>query len=284
MVLTTSSVQGGKRLYMLHQGDYERSTYGPFIGDAGLDFEALSAAFRNESYSQAEAKGEDYSSLYESDFPAWLVAKGILSLVETVDVEISVNTSGDDAYVPKHWPTCPECGDGRGELQYGEVRRSLNRIKTFKRCTKCSNEWGHTEEANDSRWPMLEDDGRDTPAACVPFAISKATGIDFATVLNVCKRHDWSTTGMSPANAIVAARELGFRLTWVDLLSSKTPTSPTLKRLLPELSDGRNYVVGTKGHWLAIVGGRIVDNDNDTGLGSRVLELYEVTRVQAMAA
>lgn len=276
--------QGGKCVYMLHHGDYERSSHGPYTGEPGLDFVALSSTFRSESYAQAEAKGEDYLTLYESDFPSWLVAKGILSLVETVDIEISVNTSGDDAYVPKHWPKCPECNDGRGEPEYGKVRHSLNRVETFKRCTKCGNEWGHTEEANHSHWPMLEDDGRDTPGACVPFAISKATGIDFATVLTVCKRHGWSTAGMPQTNAIVAARELGFRLTWVDLLSSKTPTAPTLKRLLPELSYGRNYVVGTKGHWLAIVDGQIVDNDSNTGLGCRVLELYEVAMVQAMAA
>ena len=89
---------------------------------------------------------------------------------------------------------------------------------------------------------------------------------------------------MAQSNAIVAARELGFSLTWVSLVSAKTPSAPTLKRLLPELNDGRNYVAGLKGHWLAIVDGQIMDNDTDTGLGRKVLELYEVRMVQALAA
>jgi hypothetical protein len=47
--------------------------------------------------------------------------------------------------------------------EYGECRKSLNRIETFRRCTECRHEWGHAEEANDTRKPMLDDDGRDTP-------------------------------------------------------------------------------------------------------------------------
>ncbi len=287
MPLTTSSTeitQSGKRLYMLYQGDYERSSYGPYIGDAGLDFVALSEVFRSESYAQAEAKADDYCSLHESDFPAWLVAKDILSPVETTGIEISISTSGDDAYVPKHWPLCPDCCIGRGDPQYGVARTSLNRIKTYKRCTECGHEWGHTEVAIDTSKPMLDDDGRDTPGACVPFAIAKACGIEFATVLEVCVRHGWSSTGMAQSNAVVAARELGFSLTRVSLVSDKTPSAPTLKRLLPELNDGRNYVAGVNGHWLAIVDGKIMDNDTNTGLGRKVLELYEVRMVQALAA
>jgi len=287
VTLTTSPTeftQSGKRLYMLYQGNYERNSYGPYIGDSGLDFAALSAVFRSESYALAEAKADDYCSLYESDFPAWLVAKGILSPVETTGIEISVSTSGGDAYVPKHWPVCPDCGNGRGDPQYGDARKSLNRIKTYKRCTECGHEWGHTEVANDTSKPMLDDDGRDTPGACVPFALAKACGIEFATVLDVCARHGWSGTGMAQTNAIFAARELGFSLAWVNLVSAKTPSAPTLKRLLPELNDGRNYVAGVKGHWLAIVDGQIMDNDANTGLGRKVLELYEVRMVQAMAA
>lgn len=272
--------QSGKRLYMLHWGDYERSSSGPYLGDSGLDFVALAEVYRNERYAEAEAAKEDYCSVYESEFNSWLVNKGILSPVETTNVEIAISTSFDNAYVPKHWPVCPECNGGRGDPQYGEARKSLNRVKTFKRCTECSHEWGHAEEANDSSRPMLEDDGRDTPGACVPFAISKACGLDFMTVLNMCSNHGWSNTGMPQAKAIVAARELGFSLTWKNWAGIGTPTPPTLKRLLPVLAPGRNYVVGVKGHWLSIVDGQIVDNDTSSGLGRKVLELYEVGLVQ----
>ena len=285
MAVATSIIefaQSGKHLYMLYCGEYERSSYGPYVGDSGLDFAALAKAYRQESYAQAEAKEEDYCTVDEDGFATWLVGKGLLSPVETKSVEI--DTSSDSAYLPKHWPVCPACGHGRGEKEYGECRKSLNRIQTFRRCTECRHEWGHTEEANDTSKPMLDDDGRDTPGACVPFAISKACGLDFATVLKVCANHGWSNTGMAQANAIVAARELGFSLTWKNWAGIGTTTPPTLKRLLPVLSPGRNYVVGVKGHWLSIVEGQIVDNDTSCGLGRKVLELYEVELVQAMAA
>ena len=269
---------------MLYQGDYERRSYGPYVGDSGLDFAVLSEVFRSESYAQAEAKADDYCLLDESDFLAWLVAKGILSPLETTGIEISFNTSGNDAYVPKHWPVCPDCRNGRGDPQYGDVRKSLNRIKTYKRCTECGHEWGHAEVAYNIGKPMLDDDGRDTLGACVPFAIAKACGIEFATVLDVCTRHGWSCTGMAQTNAVIAARELGFSLTRVSLGGTKNPSAPTLKRLLPVLNDGRNYVAGVKGHWLAIVDGQIMDNDTSTGLNRKVLELYEVRMVQALAA
>lgn len=282
--VSTEFTQRGKLLYMLYHGDYERQSYGPYVGDSGLDFAVLSEVFRRESYAQAETKADDYCSLYESDFLAWLVAKGILSPIETTGIELSVSTSGNDAYVPKHWPVCPDCGTGRGDPQYGDARRSLNRIKTYKRCTECGHEWGHTEVPNNTSKPMLDDDGRDAPGACVPFAIAKACGIEFATVLEVCTRHGWSDTGMAQTNAVVAAREMGFSLTRVSLGGTKNPSTPTLKRLLPELNDGRNYIAGVKGHWLAIVDGQIMDNDTNTGLGRKVLELYEVRMVQALAA
>lgn len=123
----------GKRLYMLRWGDYERSSSGPYLGDTCLDFAALAKAYRQESYAQAEAKEEDYCPVDEDGFATWLVDKGLLSPVETENVDI--NTSSDSAYLPKHWPVCPVCGDGRGEKEYGECRKSLNRINTFRRCT-----------------------------------------------------------------------------------------------------------------------------------------------------
>jgi len=126
---------------------------------------------------------------------------------------------------------------------------------------------------------MLDDDGRDTRGACVPFAISKACRLDFAMVMQVCTNHGWSDTGMAPTNAIVAARELGFNLTWKGWSGVGTSNAPTLKRLLSDLVPGRNYIAGVKGHWLAIVDGQIVDNDSKSGLGCKVHELYEVSRV-----
>lgn len=275
----------GKCVYMLRDGDeYSRSVSGPFLGDPGIDFVQLADTFRVERYAQAEAKGEDCCYASESDFYSWLVDKGFLTPLVTTDVEIELRHSGEKAYAPKHWPVCPECEGGRGEPHYGEVRRSLNRIKTFKRCTDCGHEWGYAEEANDTSRPMLEDDGRDTIGGCVPFAISKACGIEFATVLNVCARHGWSQEGMDQDKAIGAARELGYSLTWKAYAGVGSSAAPTLKRLLAGLPRGRNYVAGVRGHWLAIVDGQVVDNDTNGGHGRKVLELYEVGLMQAIAA
>lgn len=288
MEISTSSIhpaRGDKTLYMLYWGEsYERDSSGPYHGAAGLDFAALAESYRKERYAAAEAAKEDYCMLGEGDFTRWLVNKGIFSPVETANVEIEIRTSSENAYVPKHWPECPACGSGRGEQEYGEVKNSLNRVKTFRRCTECRHEWAHAEEANDSSRPMLDDDGRDTPGACVPFAISKACGLDFATVLKVCASHGWSDDGMQQEHAVVAARELGFDLIWQSRAGFWTSEAPTLKRLLAELPLGRNYVVGLKGHWLAIVDGQVVDNETNSGLGRKVQELYEVRVAQAAAA
>lgn len=283
--VSATPAEGTKALYMLYWGEsYERGSSGPFHGAAGLDFVALAGSYRKARYAAAEAKQEDYCMLGEDDFVGWLVETGILSPIETKNVGIEIRTTSDNAYVPKHWPECPECSTGRGDKEYGEVRRSLNRVNTFRRCTECQHEWGHTEEANNSTLPMSDDDGRDTPGACVPFAISKACGLDFAMVMRVCVNHGWKNTGMAQTNAIVAARELGFALSWKNLAGVGTSKAPTLKRLLPMLAPRRNYIAGVKGHWLAIVDGQIVDNDTNSGLGRKVQELYEINLVQAAAA
>ena len=277
--------ENGKVTYMLGWGEhYERRSSGPYLGAPGLDFSALIKDYRRDRYAEANAAKEDYCGLYESEFSGWLVRKGILAPVEVIDVEVSITTSSEDAYVPLHWPECPACHDGRGEQEYDAVRRSLNRVTAFRRCTECRHEWGHIEEPNDASRPMLDDDGRDTPGACVPFAISKACGIGFADVLKVCEKHGWSETGMNQSKAVVAARELGFDLVWLGRHGVGSETPPTLKRLLGELPANRNYVVGVKDHWLALVRGQIIDNDTNSTPARKVLELYEVKPAQAVAA
>jgi hypothetical protein len=289
MTITTPIIQlssEGSAIYMLHWGEYEdKATYGPYLGATGLDFEALAEEYRRDRYAAAEAAQEDYCSLDEGNFTAWLVAKGILAPIQTADIVVQIGTSFDNAYVPKHWPECPECGEGRGEQEYGEVRRSLNRVMSFRRCTECRHEWDHVEVANNSRLPMLDDDGRDTAGGCVPFAIGKACGIDWATVKDVCTKYGWSTTdGMrTPHNAMLAAKELGHELVSHDVLR-KGLSQPTLKQVTSQLAGGGNYIIGLRGHWLALVNGQLVDNDNNSGMTSRVIEVFEVRKVQAIAA
>lgn len=278
-------VSDGRVIYMLSCGEYEdKATYGPYLGKQGMDFTALKNEYRADRYAAAEKTQEDYCSLSESDFVDWLLSTGHLLRIEASHEYIEISTSFDEAYVPKHWPECPHCGEGRGELEYGAVRRSLNRIATFRRCTECSHEWDHCETANNSQLPMLEDDGRDTEGGCVPFAISKACGLPFAEVKETCAQHGWNWTGMPPATAVVAARTLGFDLVRIVRQGIGSPKPPTLRQLVSELPSDRNYIIGVKQHWLAVVNGQIIDNDTNSGLGRKALELYEVRAVQAVAA
>ncbi|MDR6397919.1 hypothetical protein ACTOWA_00540 [Herbaspirillum seropedicae] len=271
--------------YMLGWGDhYERGSSGPFLGPVGLDFAALSAEYRRERYAEANIAMKDHCWLSEEDFCSWLLQKGILTPVESTHVELDIRTSGDEAFVPLHWPECPQCSRGRGEQEYGMLRRSLNRITAFRRCTECRHEWGHVDEPNDSKRPMIEDDGRDTTGGCVPFAISKACGVEWNTVKAICARYGWTENGMNtPHNAALAIRELGYDLVAVDVPRNGL-SKPTLKQVATQLSTARSYIIGIRGHWLAVVNGRIIDNDNNSGMTSRVVELYEVRKQQAVAA
>lgn len=271
---------------MLRWGEYEdKVVYGPYVGQTGLDFVALSQQFRREQHAEKEAAEEDYCPIHESDFVPWLLSKGILTCIETRGVDVSIHTSGDNEYVPKHWPLCPKCEEGRGEKHYGAVRQSLNRVVGYRRCTQCHHEWGHEEEPNDTSRPMVEDDGRDTRGACVPFSIAKACELNFHDVLAVCKRHGWNSAGgMYPNRALEATAEMGYRLIMVERYDGGETAKPTLKQIVARLSRNKNYIVAVKNHWLAVVGGEITDNETDSGPGRRVLEVYEVRKSQANAA
>lgn len=283
---TLVNVPTGMTVYMLNWGDsYERQSEGPYVGKIGLDFHLLSEEYRSETYAQHEAALADWCYLSEGDFAKWLVVKGVLHPVASISVELSVPRGPDAAYVPTHWPECPMCRQGRGEKDYGEPRRSLNRIPVFYRCTECRHEWAHGEEPVIDGSPMLEDDGRDAEGGCVPFAISQACGLAFQQVADVCRTHGWDkTTGMQQSHAVLAAREMGF-----DLVSQRrhgvgSDSPPTIKQLLSCLARGKNYILGVRGHWLAVVDGRVVDNDTNSGLGRRVIELYEVSQSGQAAA
>lgn len=178
-------------VYMLHD-EYHESTYGPYLGVPGLDFSSLSAKFRTESYAKAEAAGDDYCVIGGLDeFARWLLERGVLVSMETVSVAIDLDAGGENRYIPKHWPICPQCGTGHGEevMSEGSVRRALNRAEWHRSCTECGHAWDHHDEPYDSGKPMLEDDGRCIPNGCVPYAISQACALPIAEVMEVCRRH-----------------------------------------------------------------------------------------------
>jgi peptidoglycan/xylan/chitin deacetylase (PgdA/CDA1 family) len=82
---------------------------------------------------------------------------------------------------------------------------------------------------------------------------------------------------------MLAAKELGHELVSHDVLR-KGLSQPTLKQVTSQLAGGGNYIIGLRGHWLALVNGQLVDNDNNSGMTSRVIEVFEVRKVQAIAA
>lgn len=272
--------EAGSSIYVLSWGEYDsKQDSGPLLGASDLDFAVLADEYRHDRYAAADAAGEDNCWLDEGDFTAWLLDKGKLRPIETQSVRLEPFSHD---FVPTHWPACPECGSGRGEPGFENPRDSLNRVTAYRRCTECRHSWGHVEVANNPRFPMLEDDGRDHEGGCVPFAISKACGLAFFDVLEVCQRHGWSNRhGMATAKAVIAAGELGFALIQQNRSGVGTANAPTLKRLLADLPRDRNYIAGVKGHWLALVRGVIVDNDTNSGPGKKVLELYEVRKAGA---
>lgn len=87
---------------------------GLFYRDAGLDSESLSVQCRQDLYAQAEDKQEDWCWPGNSELVDWLQQKGLLSPADCVHVRCEIDTQGENAYAPKHWPACPECRHGRG--------------------------------------------------------------------------------------------------------------------------------------------------------------------------
>lgn len=272
--------EAGNSIYVLSWGEYDsKQNSGPLLGASDLDFAVLADEYRRDRYAAADAAGEDQCWLDEGDFTSWLIDKGTLRPIETRSVRLEPFSH---SFIPTHWPECPECRSGRGEPEFENVRKSLNRVTAYRCCTECRHSWAHVEVPNNSRFPMLEDDGRDHEGGCVPFAISKACGLAFFDVLEVCRRHGWSNRhGMATAKAVIAAGELGFALIRQNRCGVGTANAPTLKRLLAELPHDRNYIAGVKGHWLALVRGVIVDNDTNSGPGKKVMELYEVRKAGA---
>lgn len=262
-----------KVVYMLHE-EHGSLAGGPLLGEPGLNFSALAAEFRVQCFAQCEATGDDYCFVSESDFVSWLLEREILSPMESVAVTVKIDTSGENAYVPNHWPLCPECGLGRGEQDMGRVAYSLNRAEWRHKCTKCGHAWGHHDEPYYYDKPMLDDDGRCIQSGCVPYSISQAGGLPMPQVLEVCRDRGWCEgEGIPEDKGIDAARVLGLRVTagHVQMVAGKL----TLRRLLDTLSPTKNYIVATRGHWLAVVKGENRDQA-DTSLRTEVTGYWEV--------
>jgi len=149
----------GNDVYTFEWGNYEDwRSVGPYIGTFGLDFRALAVDYRRDRYASAEAAQKDECRVDEDDFIAWMIERAILTPVQKTNSTIDFYYDSDNRYIPQHWPECPECRKGRGEQEYGDERRHLNRVVSLLRCTNCGNEWGHHEVANNPNLPMLGDD------------------------------------------------------------------------------------------------------------------------------
>lgn len=262
-------------LYMLGDGC---DSYGPYAGEAGLDFASLSERYRSQKYAAAESAKEDYCFVSEYDFVVWLIEQDILRPYQTVQVRIEIDTRGELGYAPAHWPLCPACNTGRGDTAVQTRLPGLNRLRLHYVCTRCKHEWGTHDEPIDEKAPMIEDDGRYIENGCVPYSLSQAGGLPIDEVIAACSRHGWSQTdGMLDACGIVAAKELGLRLVLSDPFhrASARERTMTLARTLAILPSDRNHIVATKGHWLPVVQGQNRD-PAQTHMRAQAQSVWEV--------
>lgn len=268
-----------KIVYML-SGD-EGDSDGPFLGVPDIDFSLLASKFRAERYAQCEAERKDYCHISESDFVSWLLATGVLSPLKATEAYIRVDTSGENAYVPQHWPLCPQCGVGRGEEEMGRLLEALNRREWYRKCTECRHTWAHHDEPYYFDKPMLEDDGRCIAGGCVPYSLSQTTGLDIDEVLEACRERGWREgEGMDAICGIETASALGFRM--VETHALVATGKLTLRKLLDTLSPAKSYIVATRGHWLAVVNGENRDQA-DTNMRAKVIGCWEVQRCSVSA-
>ncbi|AQH05751.1 hypothetical protein A9R05_42810 (plasmid) [Burkholderia sp. KK1] len=268
-------VDSNRTIYILFDDD-GRFLGGPYAGQAGLNISALASEFRTEKYAKAEQDEDDYCFFNSDEFPAWLVQRGLLTLMEAECVTAVVDTSGENRYSPKHWPTCPSCGVGRGDTAMGRVLHELNRVDWHRQCMECGHTWEHHDTAYYSDRPMLDDDGRCIDSGCVPYSISQAGELPIEEVINVCRECGWSEGyGIDTHNGIAAAHQLG--LTMSPWRGMRVAGKLTLRKLFEQLDPACHYIIATKGHWLAVVRGENRDQA-DTHLRSEVLDCWEVRR------
>lgn len=247
----------------------------PLLGPTGLDFDSFIEMYRVEQFQQAEEQQQDYCFISDEGFVTWMVEKGILTWQETTVVQVNVNAS-DVKYVPKHWPSCPQCQSGRGDYEQGRILRALNRVDYHRKCTNCGHTWGHEDAPYFRESPMLEDDGRCVPDGCVPYSLSQAGGLPFEMAIRTCQNFGWREgEGMEREKALAAATIMGLEMHPVSFPAERGLL--TLKKLIHSLDPLRNYIVATNAHWLAVVKGENRDQA-ETHMRSKVLACWLVTK------
>lgn len=270
------SAAGAVRVVYQLTDSYGGAVGGPVTGPPGLDLSASATWYRAERYAAAEAAKDDYCFVSDDDFLGWLIEKKVVQPLAHQLLPIVIESTGEHAYVPKHWPLCPECGRGRGEEEMGRVLRGLNRAEWFRKCTECGHAWGHQDLPYMSGKPMLDDDGRYTEGGCVPYTISQVGGLPIAGVLEACRERGWSEGfGMHDQAGLSVARAFGLEVMAVPLDGVRGRL--TLRRVLDRLSAEKNYIIATNCHWLPIVRGENRD-PAETSMRSEVLNCWEVGR------
>lgn len=253
--LFTEACKGKMMLYMINGA-------GPYRGKHNLDLSALADQCRRELYAKAELAQQDYCWPTESDFLGWLVEHGHLEPVECRSLTAQIDTTGSNAYMPKHWPQCPQCNEGRGSDEFDTctVKHELNRVVTRLVCPHCGNQWNHREVPWFSDKPMLEDDGRYTEGGCVPYTLSQILDRSFNEVSGLCRNHGWTEKqGMPEDAAIGLLGKLGVETTRINAMSYGHGARLTLGRFLQVADPLHRYIVSTGGHWLAVVNGQNLD-------------------------
>lgn len=266
----------GEVLYMIHHDESLGSdASGPYRGQPGLELSSFTEQFRAEKFAAAAAAKEDWCNLDTSDFISWLLDKGIIKHVKTSSVFVSLIGSDDAIYAPPHWEMCPACEEARGRPEIGYYNHGRNAQTCFNRCVQCRHEWGHVEEQWLHTRPYIPDDGRDTAAGCVPYAISKAGQLDYAKVFAACIEHGFTEKdGITSDGGLAAGRSLG--LSFESVLSDPDRTIRlTLSRLLNQLEPSSRYIVSVKEHWLAVVDGCVIETAETHGR-TQVIDAWKV--------
>ncbi len=114
-----------RSIYLLRWGEYaDKETSGPFIGATGLDFSALAIKYRLDRYAAAEAACKDFCYVDEGDFTLMAVEQRYARVYRDNRRLYRYPSVYRRCVRAEALAECPECGNGRGEPEYGEVRKA----------------------------------------------------------------------------------------------------------------------------------------------------------------
>lgn len=109
---------------------------------------------------------------------------------------------------------------------------------------------------------------------CAPVSITALTGQPYEVIHEHCETYSWSEAdGLDLVDILFVLRDFGYRYKYLKKVSEQ---GHTLSWVLNNLLDpAKKYLIGTKGHVLAVVYGTVVDIYGCRG-NTKVQEIIEV--------